>query len=63
LARKLRIRGTPSFFWARAEPDRTDVELVRRVSGVRPPEDFARQFDTLHRHNRAATAALADNPR
>lgn len=63
LARKLRIRGTPSFFWARAEPGRTDVRLVRRVSGVRPVEEFAQQFDALNKHNQAATAAVDDRPR
>lgn len=63
LARKLRVRGTPSFFWAQAEPDRTDVRLVRRVSGARPIEEFARQFDALRTHNQAATATVADRPR
>lgn len=63
LARKLRVRGTPSFFWARAEPNRTDVQLVRRVSGIRPLEEFAQQFDTLQRYNQAATAGLVGSPR
>ena len=61
LARELRVRGTPSFFWARAEPGRKDIRLVRRVSGVRPVEDFARQFDALHKHNQEAAATLIDS--
>ena len=61
LVRELRVRGTPSFFWARAEPGRTDVRLVRRVSGVRPVEDFARQFNALHKQKQEATATLIDS--
>ena len=61
LARELRVRGTPSFFWARAEPGRTDVRVVRRVSGASPVEDFARQFDALHKRNKETTATLVDS--
>jgi protein-disulfide isomerase len=61
LVRELRVRGTPSFFWARAEQNRTDVRLVRRLSGIRPIEDFARQFDALNKKNNEATATLIDS--
>ena len=61
LARKLRIRGTPSFFWARAESGRTNVRPIRRVSGIRSIEEFAQAFDALHKHN--AVAAAADSQR
>lgn len=63
LARKLRVRGTPSFFWARTEPGRTNVRLVQRVSGIRPIEEFSRQFDALHKHNQAVTATVVDSQR
>lgn len=59
MSRRLRVRGTPSFFWARTEPNRTDVRLVRRVSGARPIEHFTRQFDALYEHNPAATGTMA----
>lgn len=61
LVRELRVRGTPSFFWARAEQNRTDVRLVRRLSGIRPIEDFARQFDALNNKNNEATATLIES--
>ena len=63
LARRLRVRGTPSFFWARAEPGQSDVRLVHRISGIRPVDEFARQFDTLQLQDTAATAALDERPR
>jgi protein-disulfide isomerase len=63
LGRSLRVRGTPSFFWARAEPGRTDVRPVRRVSGARPVEHFARQFDALYERNPAAAEAMAEAAR
>jgi protein-disulfide isomerase len=61
LARELRVRGTPSFFWARAEPNHTDVRLVGRISGIRPVEDFAQQFDALQDHEKEATATLIES--
>lgn len=61
LARELRVRGTPSFFWARAEPTHTVVRLVRRVSGIRPVEDFVQQFDALQNHKMEATATLIES--
>ena len=63
LGRRLRVRGTPSFFWARAEPDRTDVRPVRRFSGARPMEHFTRQFDALYEQNPAATGTVAEAAR
>ena len=63
LGRRLRVRGTPSFFWARAEPGRTDVRLVRRISGARPMEYFAQQFDALYAQNPAATETMAEAAR
>ena len=63
LGRRLRVRGTPSFFWAKAEPGRTDVRLVRRTSGARPMEHFTRQFDALYDQNPAATATMVEAAR
>lgn len=60
LGRRLRVRGTPSFFWARTEPGRTDIRLVRRISGARPIENFTQQFDALYEHNPAADGSMAD---
>jgi protein-disulfide isomerase len=60
LGRRLQVRGTPSFFWARTEPGRTAVRLVRRISGARPIENFARQFDAMYEHNPVATGAMAE---
>ena len=63
LGRRLRVRGTPSFFWARAEPGRTDVRLVRRTSGARPMEHFAEQFDALYEQNPAVTGKTVEADR
>jgi len=63
LGRRLRVRGTPSFFWARAEPGRTAVRLVRRTSGARPVEHFAQQFDALYERHPAATGTMAESSR
>jgi len=63
LGRRLRVRGTPSFFWARTEPGRTDVRLLRRTSGARPVEHFAQQFDALYERNPAATGTIAESAR
>ena len=63
LGRRLRVRGTPSFFWARTEPGRTDVRLLRRTSGARSVEHFARQFDALYERNPAATGTIAESAR
>ena len=63
LGRRLRVRGTPSFFWARTEPGRTDVRPVRRISGARPVEHFAQQFDALYERNPAAAGTMAEAAR
>ena len=63
LGRRLRVRGTPSFFWARAEPGRSDVRLVRRISGARPMEHFARQFDELSGQNPVAIQTMSKTDR
>jgi len=63
LGRRLRVRGTPSFFWARTEHGRTDARLVHRTSGARPAEHFARQFDALYKRNPAATGTIAEAAR
>ena len=60
LGRSLRVRGTPSFFWARTEPGRKDIRLVRRTSGARSIEYFTRQFNTLYEHNPAATGTMVE---
>ena len=63
LGRRLRVRGTPSFFWARAEPGRTDVRLVQRISGARPMEHFTRQFDALYEQNPPAKGNMVEAAR
>ena len=60
LGRRLRVRGTPSFFWARTEPGRGDIRLIRRISGARPVEYFIRQFDVLYAQEPATTGAMAE---
>jgi protein-disulfide isomerase len=63
LVRRLQVRGTPSFFWAQAEPGHTNVRLIRRLSGARPIEDFARQFDALYQRHRSPAGTLAEATR
>lgn len=48
LSRKLRVRGTPSFFLGRLHPDGERVTVVRRIGGARPIALFSEQIDTLY---------------
>jgi protein-disulfide isomerase len=48
LSRKLRVRGTPSFFLGRLHPDGERVTVVRRIGGARPFALFSDQIDTLY---------------
>ena len=59
LGRRLRVRGTPSFFWGRTEPGRTDIRLLRRISGAQPVEHFAQQFNALYGHDPAVDGGMA----
>lgn len=60
LMRALRVRGTPSFFWARRESDRSDVRLIRRISGVQSFDEFAGQFDALQKMDKTTTTTVVD---
>ena len=46
LSRKLRVRGTPSFFLGRLHPDGERVAVVQRITGARPFALFSKQIDT-----------------
>jgi protein-disulfide isomerase len=48
LGRKLRVRGTPSFFLGRLDADGERVTVVRRIGGARPYALFSEQIDTLY---------------
>lgn len=48
LSRKLRVRGTPSFFLGRLHPGGERVTVVRRVGGARPFALFSEQIETLY---------------
>jgi protein-disulfide isomerase len=48
LGRKLRVRGTPSFFLGQLHPDGKRVTVVQRIGGARPFALFAEQLDTLY---------------
>jgi protein-disulfide isomerase len=55
LSRKLRVRGTPSFFLARPEGENGQrLMLVKRISGARSMEFFAAQLDPLVNEERVA---------
>jgi protein-disulfide isomerase len=47
LARKLRVRGTPTFFLGIPDKGGREISIVRRISGSRPFDLFARQIDAL----------------
>ena len=48
LSRKLRVRGTPSFFLARPDDENEQrLTLVKRINGARSTEFFAAQLDPL----------------
>ena len=62
LSRKLRIRGTPSFFLARPDPqDGQGLTLVKRISGARSMAFFAAQLDPLYREA-AVTQVVSGEP-
>ena len=48
LSRKLRVRGTPSFFLGRLNTDGSKVTVVRRIGGARPFGLFSQHLDTLY---------------
>lgn len=48
LSRKLRVRGTPSFFLGRPNADGSAVTIVRRIGGARPYGFFSQHLDTLY---------------
>ena len=48
LSRKLKVRGTPSFFIGRPQGDGGRITLVKRISGARPMNFFSEQLDPLY---------------
>jgi protein-disulfide isomerase len=48
LSRKLRVRGTPSFFLGKSNADGERVEIVKRISGARPFALFSEHLETLN---------------
>jgi protein-disulfide isomerase len=48
LSRKLKVRGTPSFFIGRPNGNGEQVMLVKRISGARTVNFFAQQLDALY---------------
>ena len=48
LSRKLRVRGTPSFFLGKSNADDERVEIVKRISGARPFALFSEHIETLY---------------
>lgn len=48
LSRELKVRGTPSFFIGRPEGNGEQIMLVKRISGARSKDFFAKQLDPLY---------------
>jgi protein-disulfide isomerase len=48
LSRKLKVRGTPSFFLGRLNPNGDGVTVVRRIQGARSYALFSQQLDALY---------------
>jgi protein-disulfide isomerase len=48
LSRKLQVRGTPSFFLGRQQPNGASVTVVRRIGGARSSALFSQQLDALY---------------
>lgn len=47
LGQQLRVRGTPTFFVARASGDAGALHFERRITGAQPPELFQREIEAL----------------